>query len=171
MSSASQLSILALLVATVASARPNFVVLFLDDHGWGDGKETEPREVSTSGGTQVAFAHTHPHPPTPSTPTHLFAAGVNDASVTETPHIDALAKGGMRFTDMHAGFSVCTPSRAALLTGRLAPRTGVSSNFGDDSTHGLPLTERTIADLLEPAGWESHHIGKWYRVVLDGCVT
>ena len=77
----------------------------------------------------------------------------------------------MRFTDMHAGFSVCTPSRAALLTGRLAPRTGVSSNFGDDSTHGLPLTERTIADLLEPAGWESHHIGKWYSVVLYCCVT
>ena len=48
MSPLAQLSILALLVATVASARPNFVVLFLDDHGWGDGKETEPREVWTT---------------------------------------------------------------------------------------------------------------------------
>jgi arylsulfatase A-like enzyme len=44
---------------------------------------------------------------------------------TFTPNLDQLAASGMRFTDFHVGASVCTPSRAALLTGRLGLRTGV----------------------------------------------
>ena len=77
---------------------PNFLLLFLDDVGYGD-------------------------------------IGANVQSVHETPHIDALAASGMLFTDMHAAFSVCTPSRAALLTGRLAPRTGVFQNFAPGPVH------------------------------------
>ena len=117
-----------LLVASFASKsspRPNFVVLFLDDHGWGD-------------------------------------VGCNtNGTVKETPHIDALAAGGMRFTDFHVGYSVCTASRGALLTGRLCPRTGVCGNFGPNSEHGMALSEHTMADLLKPQGYDTHMIGKW----------
>ena len=49
---------------------------------------------------------------------------------TLTPHMDALANSGIRFTDFHVGASVCTPSRSALQTGRIGARTGVTSNFG-----------------------------------------
>lgn len=51
--------------------------------------------------------------------------------------MDALAAAGIRFTDMHAGASVCTPARAAILTGRLGPRTGVKKNFAQSSLYGL----------------------------------
>ena len=50
-----------------------------------------------------------------------------------TPHIDAIAAAGVRFTDFHVASSVCTPSRAGLLTGRLGLRTGVVSNFNPSS--------------------------------------
>ena len=51
--------------------------------------------------------------------------------------MDVLALAGIRFTDMHAGASVCTPARAAILTGRLGPRTGVKKNFAQSSLYGL----------------------------------
>lgn len=63
-----------------------------------------------------------------------------------------MALGGIRFTDFHVGYSVCTPSRAALLTGRLCPRTGVCSNFGPYSRHGMNTSELTMANLLSDAG-------------------
>lgn len=72
-----------------------------------------------------------------------------------TPNLDKLAEAGVRFTDFHAGASVCTPSRAALLTGRLGVRTGVTRNFGPSSTGGLPLNETTIAEMLKSAGCKS----------------
>jgi len=97
--------------------------------------------------------------------------GVNNKDVQETPHIDALAASGMLFTDFHAGFSVCTPSRAALLTGRLAPRTGVFENFAPDSSFGMSLDEITMADILmntqkQGSGvqYKTHMIGKWYEI-------
>ena len=68
---------------------------------------------------------------------------------------DALAASGLRFTDWHAGASVCTPSRAALLTGRLGARTGVTHNFGIASTMGLDLDEKTIAEVVKPAGYDT----------------
>ena len=81
--------------------------------------------------------------------------------MTETPRIDRMAAEGVRFADFHAGFSVCTASRGALLTGRLAPRTGVANNFGPHSVHGMNPNEKTIADVLSGLGYESHMIGKW----------
>ena len=66
----------------------------------------------------------------------------------------------MRLTDFHAGASVCTPSRAALQTGRMGARTGVTSNFSPGSLGGLPLAENTIAELLRPAGYATVAIGK-----------
>ena len=65
----------------------------------------------------------------------------NPAKSRDTPHLDALRAEGMRFTDLHAGASVCTPSRAALLTGRIGLRTGVVGNFMPYSVGGLPRTE------------------------------
>jgi len=62
-----------------------------------------------------------------------------------TPNIDKLAASGLRFTDFHAGASVCTPSRASLLTGRYGLRTGITHNFGPASRGGLPTGEITLA--------------------------
>ena len=62
-------------------------------------------------------------------------------------------------TDFHVGASVCSVSRAALLTGRLGVRTGVVHNFAVDSVAGLPRTEHTIAELLKPAGYRTGVIG------------
>ena len=79
-----------------------------------------------------------------------------------TPNLDEMAGEGIRFTDFHVGASVCSVSRAALLTGRLGVRTGVVSNFHVDSQFGLPQTEQTIAELLKPAGYRTGIIGKWH---------
>ena len=68
-----------------------------------------------------------------------------------TPHMDALAASGMRLTDFHTAASVCTPSRAGLLTGRLGLRTGVTHNFNPSSSKGLPVGEITVAEHLKAA--------------------
>lgn len=80
---------------------------------------------------------------------------------SETPNIDALAKGGMRFTDFHA-MPLCTPSRAQLLTGRLAPRQGVYTNFSPDSLGGLNTSEITLAEFLKAQGYATAIRGKWH---------
>ena len=92
-----------------------------------------------------------------------------------TPHLDTLAEGGLRFTDFHVAASVCTPSRAGLLTGRLGLRTGVYKNFGTDSKGGLPLNETTIAELLKqpgadgsPSAWTTGMVGKWHLGTANG---
>ena len=76
--------------------------------------------------------------------------------------MDQLASEGVRFTDFHVGASVCSVSRAALLTARLGVRNGVVDNFHIDSQFGLPRTENTIAELLKPAGYSTAIIGKWH---------
>jgi arylsulfatase G len=73
-----------------------------------------------------------------------------------------LAAEGVRFTDFHVGASVCTPSRAALLTGRLGLRTGVTGNYGPNSLYGMDSREITLANMLNEAGYSSHMIGKWH---------
>lgn len=90
------------------------------------------------------------------------------AAAGMTPHLDALAGEGVRFTDMHVGASVCSVSRAALLTGRLGVRTGVVQNFAITATHGLPRTELTIAELLKPAGYVTAAVGKWHLGTAPG---
>ena len=83
-----------------------------------------------------------------------------------TPHLDRMAAEGLRFTDFYTADSVCSPSRSALLTGRLPVRTGM---YGDrrrvlfpDSAGGLPATEITIAKALKPRGYATAVIGKWH---------
>lgn len=126
---------------------------------------------------------------------HVDDLGWSDLSVQgssyyETPHIDGLASRGMRFTNAYAAASICSPSRAALLTGRYPARTGITdwirSGFqgGDIPSDRqnptayvgeadkrlltppnplwMELEEITIAEMLKEAGYTSAHIGKWH---------
>ena len=80
----------------------------------------------------------------------------------KTPHIDQMAKEGMRFTDFYSGASVCTPSRAALLTGCYASRVGNLGVLFPQDARGLNPTEITIAELLKTKGYATACIGKWH---------
>ena len=86
----------------------------------------------------------------------------NDPQRSDTPNLQVLAEKGMIMTDFHAGASVCTPSRASLMTGRLGLRTGVTGNFSPDSVFGLPLNETTIAEVLHGVGYATVMTGKWH---------
>lgn len=82
-----------------------------------------------------------------------------------TPNIDALARGGMRFTDFHSNGVVCSPTRAALLTGRYQQRAGVPEVLTVDSKYdelGLPPSETTIAEVVKKAGYATAIFGKWH---------
>ena len=73
---------------------------------------------------------------------------------------------GQKWTQFYAGSSVCTPSRAALLTGRLAVRSGMTSSKArvlfPDSKNGLPNYEITIAEQLKKVKYRTACIGKWH---------
>jgi arylsulfatase A len=125
---------IALVLAPAAPTRsqerkPNFVVIFADDLGYGD--------LSSFG-----------HP------------------TIDTPRLDRMAAEGQRWTDFYAAACVCTPSRAALLTGRYPVRNGMTSNkrrvLFPDSAGGLPPTEITIAGALKSLGYRTAAIGKWH---------
>lgn len=110
------------------AARPNFLIILTDDHGYGDVSAYQPSDV-------------------------------------KTPNIDRLAAEGMLFTSMRANATVCSPSRAALLTGRFPDRVGVPGvirTHADDSwgwfTPGVP----TLADELKRAGYHTGIVGKWH---------
>ncbi len=80
-----------------------------------------------------------------------------------TPHIDALAKSGVRMTNGYVSHPVCSPSRAGLFTGRYQQRHGWEFNpAGRDVNSGVSLTERTFADALSDAGYRTGLIGKWH---------
>jgi arylsulfatase A len=83
-------------------------------------------------------------------------------STLRTPHIDSLAKDGMRFTNLDSADPVCSPSRAALLTGRYPTRVGVPRVFFPQDTDGLSLDEKTLADVLKERGYRTACIGKWH---------
>ncbi len=85
----------------------------------------------------------------------------NNNNVSDSPNLQKYSKDGMIFSDFHAAASVCTPSRAALLTGRLGVRTGVKGNFGPFSKYGLPLNETTIAEIFSKNGYATCMTGKW----------
>ena len=84
------------------------------------------------------------------------------SKVHQTPQIDRLAESGMRFTDFHTNGAVCSPTRAALLTGRYQQRCGVEHAIGFTRTEGMPLATTTVAELLGPAGYTCSVFGKWH---------
>jgi arylsulfatase A len=80
----------------------------------------------------------------------------------KTPHLDQLARDGLRLTACYAGAPVCSPSRAALFTGRDPNRYGVRDWIALDSGVYLPRTEVTVAQLLKRAGYTTCLAGKWH---------
>lgn len=83
-----------------------------------------------------------------------------------TPNLDRMAAEGMKFTQFYSAASVCTPSRAALLTGRLPVRSGMASDqrrvLFPDSKLGIPADEITIAEALKEEGYATAAVGKWH---------
>ncbi|MGM0459158.1 MAG: sulfatase family protein [Bacteroidota bacterium] len=109
--------------------KPNIVVIFTDDQGYGD--------LSSYGAPNI-----------------------------RTPHLDKMASEGQKWTHFYAAASVCTPSRAGLLTGRYPVRSGMASDVHrvlfPDSKGGLPEAEITIAEQVKKAGYQTAMIGKWH---------
>ncbi len=83
-------------------------------------------------------------------------------SEIKTPNIDQLAKGGVRLESFH-GMPVCTPARAALMTGRYPMRYGLQTLvIFPNHTYGLPTDERTLPQALKEAGYSTAMVGKWH---------
>ncbi|MBE0542094.1 MAG: sulfatase-like hydrolase/transferase [Verrucomicrobia bacterium] len=121
-------SLVAFIGSSTAADKPNFLLIFTDDHGYGD--------VSTYGPSDV-----------------------------RTPNIDRLAAEGMLFTTMRANCTVCSPSRAALLTGRYADRVGVPGvirTHPENSWGYFDPKVPTLADELKRAGYHTAIVGKWH---------
>jgi len=83
-----------------------------------------------------------------------------------TPNLDALAAAGQRWTDFYMAAPVCSPSRGALLTGKLPNRTGLYGRqigvFFPNAKSGIPHEERTLAEALAEVGYTSAIVGKWH---------
>ena len=80
----------------------------------------------------------------------------------KTPHLDRMATEGTKFTDFYSVASVCTPSRAGLMTGCYAQRVGLPSVLFPRSNTGLSDKEVTIAEILKSAGYATACVGKWH---------
>ena len=95
----------------------------------------------------------------------------NPKTFYETPNIDGLAAGGMRFTAGYAACPVCSPTRASIMTGKYPPRTGVTDFIGGTragklrpapNQDHLALEEVTIAERCRAAGYATFFAGKWH---------
>ena len=142
--------LLGLCISMGAGTRPNFLVLFVDDLGYNEinlHPASRPRAGGYSGyGGRV-----------------------------QTPALAALAEEGMVFENWYSGWHLCSPSRAACLTGRLPPRTGIdsvgSSVLTSAAVGGLPLNETTFAEVLNASGYRTGMIGKVRRCCLRRLVS
>ena len=141
--------------------------------------------LALAAGSAVFTRAAFPHPPQPpaAPPNFLFILiddmgwrdlGVYGSTFYETPHMDALARQSVRFTNAYAACPVCSPTRASILTGKYPARLGltdwipgrapwptarlISPTFHQE----LPLDEVTIAQALKPLGYASASIGKWH---------
>lgn len=91
--------------------------------------------------------------------------GVHGGKEVPTPNIDALAASGVRCTNGYVTAPYCSPSRAGFLTGKAQTRFGHEFNphVGDEAKLGLPLDQRTIANVLHDAGYATALVGKWHQ--------
>ncbi len=108
--------------------------------------------------------------------------GCTGSDLHETPNIDQLAKDGIRFTSGYAACTVCSPSRAALLTGQSPARMNVTDFIPGhpfvntplaipDWTRVLEKKHLTLPEMLKPHGYTSAHLGKWHLAHRDGYQT
>ena len=116
-----------------ASAKPNIVVIYLDDLGYGD--------VSAYGATEIS-----------------------------TPNIDALATGGIRFTDGHSSPATCSPSRFALLTGVYPWRNKNAKILPGTAPLIIDTEQQTLPKMLKSQGYQTAVVGKWHLGLGDGVV-
>ncbi len=90
--------------------------------------------------------------------------GSYGASDVRTPNLDKLAREGVRLTDAYANGAVCTPTRAALMSGRYQQRVGIEWVLGGgaDRDRGLPVTGTSLPALLQKSGYSTGLFGKWH---------
>ena len=89
--------------------------------------------------------------------------GAFGSELIKTPNIDRLAQEGVRLTHYYAPANVCTPSRAAMLTGRHPVRMGLAKGvLFPNSDAGLPQSEYTLGELLSDYGYTTGLVGKWH---------
>ena len=86
------------------------------------------------------------------------------ATAFKTPALDELANGGVKFSDFHSNGAVCSPTRAALMTGKYQQRTGIDDVVKAKTFRhvGLPLSEVTMAEVFKRAGYQTALFGKWH---------
>ncbi len=88
--------------------------------------------------------------------------GAYGGTFVATPNLDRLAAEGVRFTEYHSNGAVCTPARAAILTGEYPIRLGLGDVLQGTSQRGLPPQVETLADRLRAEGYATGHFGKWH---------
>jgi arylsulfatase A-like enzyme len=88
--------------------------------------------------------------------------GCYGSPVNRTPHLDQMAKDGIRFTDFYSAAANSSPSRAALLTGRYPIRMGINDVFHPPSFTGIPASEIKMSEVLRDQGYRTGIIGKWH---------
>jgi len=88
--------------------------------------------------------------------------GIYGAEGNPTPHLDNLARAGMRFTDFYVPQPVCSASRAAILTGCYPNRIGIVGALGPNAKHGIHDEEVTLAEICKSRGYATAIYGKWH---------
>jgi arylsulfatase A-like enzyme len=88
--------------------------------------------------------------------------GVTGCKDFATPHLDSIAKSGVRFTQSYVTAAVCSPSRAGFLTGQYQQRFGHQHNGGGGLPFGLPTDQKLMSDHFRAAGYSTGLVGKWH---------
>lgn len=94
--------------------------------------------------------------------------GSYGATDIKTPNLDRLAREGVRLTDAYANGVLCSPTRAALISGRYPQRSAIETALGPEGTRGLAVTGTSLPQILKSSGYRTALIGKWH---LGGTVT